>query len=235
LTGLIERARRQPSAILLAVQLLGVLLYPYLGESRTGSSAVSLFGLLVLALAVWSVETTAWTVWVSIVLGIPAVIFTLCQIASTADAWHAWGSAFEAAFYFYAAGSLIAYMLADRTITRDELFAVGATFTLLAWAFAHLFTVAQIIWPGSFTAAMHPEAPRTWMELLFLSFTTLSSTGLSDVVPVLPHARSVVMIEQLAGLAYVAMIVSWMVGLTVARARGRDEVARGRAEADEIS
>ena len=68
--GLVERARRQPSAILLAVQLLGVLIYPYLGESRTGTSAVSLFGLLVLALAVWSVETTAWTVWVSIVLGV---------------------------------------------------------------------------------------------------------------------------------------------------------------------
>jgi hypothetical protein len=223
LPALIARARRQPSAILLAVQLLGVLIYPYLGESRTGTSAVSLFGLLVLALAVWSVETTAWTVWVSIVLGIPAVIFTGCQVISDAPVWQAWGSGFEAAFYFYAAGSLISYMLADRTITRDELFAVGATFTLLAWAFAHLYVVTQVIWPGSFTAAVHADAPRTWMELLFLSFTTLSSTGLSDVVPVRPHARSFVMIEQIAGLAYVAMIVSWMVGLTVARARARAE------------
>jgi hypothetical protein len=199
-------------------QLFGVLIYPYLGESRTGTSAVSLFGLLVLALAVWSVETTAWTVWVSILLGVPAAILTVCQVISAASVWHAWGSGFEAAFYFYAAGSLIAYMLADRTITRDELFAVGATFTLLAWAFAHLYVVTQAIWPGSFVAAVNSGAPRSWMELLFLSFTTLSSTGLSDVVPVLPHARSFVMIEQVAGLAYVAMIVSWMVGLTVARA-----------------
>ena len=66
-------------------------------------------------------------------------------------------------------------MLADRTITRDELFAVGATFTLLAWAFAHLYTVTQVIWPGSFVAAVDSGSPRTWMELLFLSFTTLSS------------------------------------------------------------
>jgi hypothetical protein len=227
LPGLLARARRQPSAILLAVQLLGVLIYPYLGESRTGTSAVSLFGLLVLALAIWSVETTAWTVWVSIVLGVPAVIFTLCQLASAAPVWRAWGSGFESAFYFYAAGSLIAYMLADRTITRDELFAVGATFTLLAWAFAHLYMVTQVIWPGSFVAAVNSSSPRSWIELLFLSFTTLSSTGLSDIVPVRPHARSFVMIEQLAGLAYVAMIVSWMVGLTVAR-------ARARAEADEL-
>ncbi|MCW2540064.1 MAG: Ion transport 2 domain protein [Frankiales bacterium] len=215
-----HRIQRQPSAALLIVQLLGVLIYPAFGDSRAGSAAISVFGLVVLALAIWSVKTTAWTVWVSIVLGVPAAAFAILQMISAANVWVGIGSSFEAGFYFYAAGSLIAYMLADRTITRDELFAVGATFTLLAWAFAHLFVVTQIIWPGSFTAALNSGAPRTWMELLFLSFTTLSSTGLSDVVPVLPHARSFVMLEQLAGLAYVAMIVSWMVGLTVARTRG---------------
>ncbi len=220
---LLSRIRRQPSAVLLAVQLLGVLLYPAFGNSRAGTSAISLFGLLVLALAMWSVETTAWTVWISIALGVPSTVFAVLQVASSSATWQGWGSGFESAFYFYAAGSLIVYMLADRDITKDELFAVGATFTLLAWAFAHLFVVTQIVWPGSFTAALHAEAPRTWMELLFLSFTTLSSTGLSDVVPVQPHARSFVMIEQLAGLAYVAMIVSWMVGLTVARSRAGND------------
>jgi hypothetical protein len=52
---------------------------------------------------------------------------------------------------------------------------------------------------------------------LFLSFTTLTSTGLSDIVPVTDHARSVVMIEQLAGVAYVALFVSRLVGLTLGR------------------
>src|SRR3954470_21811603 len=103
-------------------------------------------------------------------------------------------------------------MLADHEITRDELFAIGATFTLVAWAFAYTYTVWQAIEPGSFTAAVDPTGTRSWMELLFLSFTTLTSTGLSDVVPVKPFARSLVMIEQLAGLAYVAMLVSRLVG-----------------------
>ena len=71
--------------------------------------------------------------------------------------------------------------------------------------------------PGSFTAAVDAASDRTWVELLFLSFTTLSSTGLSDVVPIVPFARALVMIEQLAGLAYVAMVVSRLVGLTVMR------------------
>ena len=81
--------------------------------------------------------------------------------------------------------------------------------------------VCQAVAPLSFTAAVDPQDPRTWVELLFLSFTTLSSTGLSDVVPIRPFARSLVMFEQLAGIAYVAMVVSRLVGLTVMRGTQR--------------
>ncbi len=66
-------------------------------------------------------------------------------------------------------------------------------------------------------AAIDPGEPRSWMELLFLSFTTLSSTGLSDVVPVLPLARALVMLEQVAGVGYLAMVVARLVTLVVAR------------------
>ncbi len=102
------------------------------------------------------------------------------------------------------------------------MFAVGATFTLVAWAFAYAYTVLQAIEPGSFTAAVDPTAQRTWTELLFLSFTTLSSTGLGDVIPVKPFARSLVMMEQLAGVAYIAMVVSRLVSLTVLRRADTD-------------
>lgn len=62
----------------------------------------------------------------------------------------------------------------------------------MAWAFAYAYVVCQAIWPDSFTAAVDPNDPRTWMELLFLSFTTLTSTGLSDVTPMRPFARAIV-------------------------------------------
>ena len=148
-----------------------------------------------------------------LLLGVPASVLLLIQAATGDDALLPYSSALEAVLYFYAAGALIAYMLEDHVITRDELFAVGATFTLVAWAFAYTFTVCQAIDPGSFIAAIDPSGDRSWMELLFLSFTTLSSAGLSDVVPVHAFARGLVMIEQLAGVAYIAMVVSRLVAL----------------------
>lgn len=63
------------------------------------------------------------------------------------------------------------------------------------------------------------QGEKSWMELLFLSFTTLSSTGLSDITPLADHARSVVMLEQVAGVFYIAMVVTRLVGLKAARTR----------------
>jgi hypothetical protein len=208
-------ARRQPSAILLAAQLGGVLLYPAMEGNDVGRSLFAVFGILILALVVVAARSTPSFTRFAFLLGVPATILLLIQAVSQDDALLPYSSALEAVLYFYAAYALIRYMLEDHVITRDELFAVGATFTLVAWAFAYTFTVYQAIEPDSFTAAVNAGQDRTWMELLFLSFTTLSSTGLSDVIPIAPFARSLVMLEQLAGVAYIAIVVSRLIGLLV--------------------
>ena len=222
---MLSLVRRQPSAILLAAQLSAVLLYPFMKDNGAGRALFSAFGVAILGLVVLAVRSSPGLTWVSLLLALPATILLLIQAVTGSETLLPYSSALEAVLYFYAAGALIAYMLADHVITKDELFAVGATFTLVAWAFAYTYTVCQAIEPGSFTAAVRPGADRTWMELLFLSFTTLSSTGLSDVVPVKPFARGLVMLEMLGGLGYVAMVVSRLVGLMVMRpgtTRSRD-------------
>jgi Ion channel len=208
-------ARRQPSAILLAAQLAGVLIYPAMEGSDVGRSLFSVFGIVILALVVLTVRSTAAFTVLALVLGVPATILLLIQAVMQDDALLPYSSALEAVLYFYAAYALIEYLLEDHVVTRDELFAVGATFTLVAWAFAYSFTVYQAIEPDSFTAAVNAGQDRTWVELLFLSFTTLSSTGLGDIVPITPFARGLVMLEQVAGVAYIAMVVSRLVGLLV--------------------
>jgi hypothetical protein len=207
--------RRQPSAILLAAQLVGVVIYPAMEGNDVGRSLFSVFGIVILALVVLAVRSTPAFTWLALLLGVPATVLLLIQAVTRDDALLPYSSALEAILYFYAAYALIRYMLEDHVITRDELYAVGATFTLVAWAFAYSFTVYQAIEPHSFTAAVDSSGERTWIELLFLSFTTLSSTGLSDVAPIKPFARSLVMIEEVVGVAYIAMVVSRLVGLLV--------------------
>jgi hypothetical protein len=210
-----DLVRRQPSAIILAAQLAAVLAYPFMEDSDAGRALFSIFGIAILGLVLVAVRRSPANTWVGVMLAVPATILLLVQAVTGDDELLPWSSALEAVLYLYAAGALIAYMLEDHEITRDELWAIGATFTLVAWAFAYMYIVVQAIEPGSFTAAGDPAEDRTWVEVLYLSFTTQTSTGLSDVVPIKPFARSLVMIQQLTGLGYVAVFVSRLVALTV--------------------
>lgn len=219
-TAWLSRAWQQPMAVLLAAQLSGVLIYPFMDDSALGRAAVSTFGLVVLFLAVRAVNETPALTWVVILLGIPIVVLTLLEIIDPLNQQVVlWSSILHAAFYLYTCIALLRYMFLDRFVTTDELWATGATFTVVAWAFAYIFMAVQVIWPSSFTAAVTPDAPRTWFELLFLSFTNLTSVGLSDITPIQAQARSWVMIEQVAGLMYVALVISRIVGLTITRQR----------------
>lgn len=217
----VGRIWAQPSAVLLVVQLGSVLLFPFMEGTPLGRAALSTIGLVILFLAVRAVRATPAHLWFALALGVPLIGLTIWEGIDPANTPVVLlSSVMHAAFYLYTSLALVAYLFRDRVITIDELWATAATFTVLAWAFAYTFMAVQVLWPGSFTAALDPEGQRTWFDLLFLSFTNLTSVGLSDIVPVLPNARSFVMIEQVAGLLYVALVISRVVGLTVARQRG---------------
>lgn len=232
---LLIHTRRHPSAILLLVQLLGMLLYPFIEKEPAGHTAFNVFGVLVLALTVRMVRRTPGETRISVALGVPIVILLALQsVFDMRSSLLAWSSALEALFYFYAAGSLIAYMMEDRRATTDELFAAAATFTLLAWGFTHLFLMVQELHPGTFAAAVNADAPRSWSELNYLSFALLSSTGIGDVIPLTVHARALCSVEMLVGLMYLAAVVARLIGFTTQGKvhRRRPEAARENWEDD---
>ncbi|PTS84309.1 Ion channel [Pseudomonas sp. HMWF032] len=208
---------RHPSAGLLFVQLLGVLLYPWMESTALGRALFGAFGLVVLGLALHVVKRSPTQSWIAVMLAVLVLALSVLDILLPSATLKWLVALVEAVFYFYAAASLIAYMTADQHATTDELYAVGATFTLLAWAFAYLFNVCQLLLPGSFVAMVDPQNARSWMELLFLSFTTLSGVGLGDILPVTPMARALVMIEEFAGVMYLALVVSRLIALPINR------------------
>ena len=201
------------------MQLIGILLYPWMETAPRGRALFGAFGLLILGGALRVVRRSPWLTWLAVVLGVVVVALSVVDAVAPHPALPIAIAAAQSVFYFYATGSLIAYMLQDWVATTDELFAAGATFTLLAWAFAYAYAACEAILPGSFSAPINPQGPRSWMELLFLSVAVLSSVGLSDILPVTGMARALVMLESFAGVMYIALVVSRLIGLTML---GRD-------------
>ncbi|WP_392425736.1 ion channel [Barrientosiimonas humi] len=227
-----QRWRYYPNAVLLGAQLLGILVYPFT-DSELGRAVFSLFQLGVLVIAVGAVRATPALNWVSWVFGVPAAVLTLVEVVvRDNNTISLLSNVTHAAFYFYLAYALVRYMFADRHVSTDEMFATGSCFTVVAWAFAYLYGAVQNVWgPEQFSHA--GDGPLTWMQMLFLSFTTMTGTGLSDISPVGGQARSIVMLEQLAGLNYVALVVARLLAMTMARfhAEGDADVRRWRGDA----
>jgi len=215
-------ANHHPSAFLLAAQLLSLVLYAMFDGSSSGRALLGAFGVLVLALVVWVIDRSPALTWIAWVLVAPAILLSLLSILFVNPTLLVWSALLESALYFYAAGSMVAYMMKDYRVTTDELFAAGATFTLLAWGFAYTYLVCQTLFPNSFAGMTNPDEPRTFLELLFLSFTNLSAVGVSDILPITPPARVLVMLEQFAGVAYIAVVVSRLIGMTIVRQQEKE-------------
>lgn len=204
--------------MLLGAQLLQVLAWPFLGGSRLGGAFLGVIGMLAVGSAVLAVRRTPHVSRVVFFLGAPTIVFTLLEAVFPAtDPVVLVSGLLHAPFYFYVSYAMLRYLLHDDVVTTDEYFATGAAFTVVAWGFAYVFAVVQIVWPDSFTNASGFE--QSWFELLYLSFSTLTSVGLSDIVAVGEQARSVVMVEMMVGVFYIAMVVARMVGLTMMRYR----------------
>lgn len=205
--------RLLPSAWLLLLQFVILLLSLLTNDSMTYRAITWALGTLVLLVIAKVIRQTP----VFTILGLTfvggALIFSLFILAG---AHHPYvlviGHAFEAIAYFMAAFGLVRYMFEDRYLTKDELFAAGAVFTLIAWGFAFLYNICQILVPHSF---LNPNVTgmQTWLDLLFLSFSLQSATGLSDLIPLSPAARVIAMMQMFGGVMYLALIVSRLIAL----------------------
>jgi hypothetical protein len=115
-------------------------------------------------------------------------------------------------------GVLLSRVMGPGRVTPNRIFgAVVVVYLLFAVQFAFLFALIERLSSGAFVMGQEPSASR-WTGWLFfyLSMITLSSLGLSDITPVHPFARSLVMLEALLGQLYTTVLLARLVSLEVA-------------------
>lgn len=212
--------RKQPSAVLVTIQLLAIALLPWVEPQPWGRAVIAGLSLIAVTFGIWVIRSTPALTWLALLIGLPAFVLELWSVIDSDNVPVVFTAHLMLAiFYLYVAYGLVAYMFADTWVTKDEMFAVAAAFTVLLFAFAYLYFAVQTVVPGSF-AMPGGDEHRTFLELLYFSAANLTSVGLSDITAVKSHARAAVILEQLTGVLYVAMVISRLVALTVMRARG---------------
>jgi hypothetical protein len=205
--------RRNRCGVLLAALCFFVLINPVVAGSF-GAVFLALGIVTILMLAMWALRARRRTL---LVLGLLA-LFTVNAVAvdRLGEHWLRPATLLVTAMFLGAVTTgLLYYVLDWRPITTDKVFGAVAAYVLIAFTFASLFGLLQQIQPHSFHASpVHaPDEHLDWPTMMYFSFTVLTSTGFGEITPVTRMARSLIIIEQVLGVMYVAFLVARLANL----------------------
>jgi len=216
------RIFRQRCFYLFLSILVLIVAAPFLTETVHGRALVQAAQVLVLIAAVAAVGRTTLPFVVALLLGIPAFVFQSGITFGYGDPemFRIWSNVFHGAFYLVAILYLLRYVFSPDVMTDDKLFGAASVYLMLAIMFAYVYLFVQLVDPGAF-GARAGERPRAFYDLLYMSFGVLTSNGPGDVVPVGAKVRSIVILEQIIGVLYVAILIARLAGIYPSR-RARD-------------
>jgi hypothetical protein len=73
--------------------------------------------------------------------------------------------------------------------------------------------MVDLLVPRSLSGVSVAEAPKLLSDLIYFSFSTLTTVGYGDIVPVHPIARSLSSVEAIIGQLYPATLLARLVTL----------------------
>ncbi|MFO0963764.1 MAG: potassium channel family protein [Phycisphaerales bacterium] len=199
----------------LIAQIAVLLLVPLAdtGEERVNATAV-IVAVSLATFATWSVAGRAWGITLMILSGSAVLAGLIARASDSANVR-----------FFAGFDLVIAYLVATYAVGRaafsprlqgtERIYCGIASFILFAFAFAVLHERVSHWSPGAYALNDSIEGKRGthWSDFLWLSFSTITTSGFADTTPVSPWARVVASLEGLVGILYPATFIARVVSL----------------------
>jgi hypothetical protein len=197
----------------LFLALLALLIaVPFLGETAHGPVILTLVNVIVLLTAVAAVGRSRFSFVIAILLVVPALVFRFMALESSLPGHLALSWGFGAVFYTFILAELLNYVLRRDLMTADKLYGAVAAYMLVAILWAHLHGVLQYFYPGAYAFGGMPKT-LTMADLIYFSFTALTTAGFGDITPVVIQSRFLTILEMVTGVMYVAILIARLTGV----------------------
>ncbi|MFO1313073.1 MAG: ion channel [Burkholderiales bacterium] len=187
---------------------------PYLIDTERGRVILPMMQMLMLVAAIASLGKTAFPFILGLLLGIPALAFNFVALVWREDVVTNFERAtfLYLAFYLVVIVYLLEYVFNPEVMTSDKLFGAAACYLMLGIAWTDAYVLAQYFDPQAFST--RPGAPpRSYWDLLYMSFGSLTSNGTGDVIPNGNKVRSMVILEQITGALFAATLIARLAGI----------------------
>jgi hypothetical protein len=120
---------------------------------------------------------------------------------------------------------IVQAVFAPGRITHHRIEGAVILYLNIAVAFTSIFRMIQELNPSAFSnAPAHQTEAAAASTMLYFSFTTLTSTGFGEILPVDPFARSMANLESILGQLYLAILLARLVTMHVESRRDKSDI-----------
>ena len=214
-----ERARRKVVSVfahrcvyLFAALLLLLVMVPFLENMVWGRIALNAINVLILFAAAVAVSDSRVCFALAVILGVASVAFQVAGFTQWEPQLLLLSRGFGAAFYFLTVSYLLTYVLRREVLTLDKLYGAAAAFLMLGVIWTYFYSIVLYFHPGALAAGGAPIEMTKVSEMLYFSFTVLTTTGFGDITAVHPVARMLCVLEQVIGVLFIAILIARLAG-----------------------
>jgi len=225
------RARRHTALLIAIVGLFAV--RPFLGDTGVGAIAFSLAILLVLLVALLTIQVDDLVgdrgallvqrrrrVFVGWVLAVPAIAERLWLFFAPNSRLVQVGAVSWLLFFCYVTWSQLRSLLKQREVTGETISMSISIYLFLGLCWGILYFVIFTRHPEAFSFGGSPgvNEQQAFPIFIYFSLTTLSTIGFGDITPLTLQARYAAVAEGITGQFYLAILVARLVGMQMSRA-----------------
>jgi hypothetical protein len=111
--------------------------------------------------------------------------------------------------------AMLEYVLRGVEVSTDRIFAAIVAYMLTGLGFAAAYQAIVAVAPDSFVLPAATggagQSEVVEVQLIYFSFVTIATLGYGDIVPRLPLAQMLAVVEAVAGQFYIAVVIAWLV------------------------
>ena len=199
-----------------------ILLYPLDLDSRYFVWVAHTFFVIFLSFVCYHLSPRLLIFSFIILLGLASSISALLVIFTNNDVVFFARYTLILLFYFFTIAVLLNDVTKQKVITTDLLLGSLCVYILVALFFGSIYIHIEYYYPQSFdfgridVSALSSSKEKVF-NFVYFSFTTLCTVGFGDILPVSIFAKAVVIIEEITGIFYLALLVSRLANAVVLR------------------
>lgn len=215
---------------LLFTLIIFFIMLPFLDDSKISGLCLTVFLSLILFFAVMAAGSGKKIFRISLILGVIALASGWSNIPYIQTGASIVASKIAFCLFFGFISAVILHRIFHtEVVTPNTIYGAACVYILLGLCWALIYNMIEFLHPGSFslpdrnTIVGIGRNHALFMDFFYFSFTTITTLGYGDILPVSKTVKMLSVLESLIGQLFIALLVARLVGLYTAQQHSRIE------------